>query len=115
MVGQWPAASHMMFAPAHPCASPLRGISPALWSARPPPRGGSLSPRAYWFGFATGFVAGHARNTGATGLTACKPAWPLAYFSGTTIILITIVLKSTWAYRVVSGGLKAGLVWRSFG
>ena len=31
------------------------------------PRGGSLSPRAYWVGFATGFVAVHARNTGATG------------------------------------------------
>jgi hypothetical protein len=32
------------------------------------PRGGSLSPRAYCIvGFATGFVAAHARNTGATG------------------------------------------------
>ena len=39
VVGQWPAASHMVFAPAHPCASPLRGISPARWSARPPPVG----------------------------------------------------------------------------
>ena len=30
--------------PPHPYASQLRGISPARWSARPPPRGGSLSP-----------------------------------------------------------------------
>jgi hypothetical protein len=36
---QWPAASHVVCAPAHPCASPLRGISPARWSARPPPEG----------------------------------------------------------------------------
>ena len=45
------------------------------------PRGGSLSPRATAFGFATVLVAAPARNTGAAGLTACKPAWPLAYFS----------------------------------
>ena len=44
------------------------------------PRGGSLSPRALVVSFATGLVAAPARNTGATGLTACKPAWPLAYF-----------------------------------
>lgn len=25
VVGQWPAASHVVCAPAHPCASPLRG------------------------------------------------------------------------------------------
>ena len=28
VLGQWPAASHVVCAPAHPCASPLRGISP---------------------------------------------------------------------------------------
>ena len=39
VLGQWPAASHVVCAPAHPCASPLRGISPARWSARPPPVG----------------------------------------------------------------------------
>ena len=37
---------------------------------------GSNGPKA------TGLVAGHARNTGATGLTACKPAWPLAFWAG---------------------------------
>jgi hypothetical protein len=39
VVGQWPAASHVVCAPAHPCASPLRGISPARRSARLPPKG----------------------------------------------------------------------------
>jgi hypothetical protein len=47
VVGQWPAASHVVCAPAHPCASPLRGISPARWSARPPPVG-APSARAPW-------------------------------------------------------------------
>ena len=28
VVGQWPAASHVVCAPAHPCTSPLRGLSP---------------------------------------------------------------------------------------
>ena len=42
------------------------------------PRGGSLSPRACFVGFATGFVAGSARDTGATGLTACSPAYQSA-------------------------------------
>ena len=41
----WPTANHVVSAPAHPCASPLRGTSPTRWTARPPPRGGSLSPR----------------------------------------------------------------------
>ena len=35
--GQWPAANHVVSAPAHPCASPLRVISPSRWTARPPP------------------------------------------------------------------------------
>ncbi len=30
VLGQWPAASHVVCAPAHPCASPLRGFGPAL-------------------------------------------------------------------------------------
>ena len=47
VLGQWPAASHIVCAPAHPCASPLRGISPARWSARPPPEG-APSARAPW-------------------------------------------------------------------
>jgi len=36
---RWPAASYVVSAPAHPRASPLRGISPARWTARPPPAG----------------------------------------------------------------------------
>ena len=83
VVGHWPAASHVVCAPAHPCASPLRGISPARWSARPPPVGAPSARAPAWLAFATGFVACHARNTGVTGLTACNPACPLAYFSGT--------------------------------
>lgn len=72
--GQWPAASHLVCAPAHPCASPLRGLSPARWSARPPPVG-APSARAPWLQvFATSLVASNAQNTGATGLAACKPA-----------------------------------------
>jgi hypothetical protein len=67
VVGQWPAASHVVCTPAHPCASPLRGISPARWSARPPPVG-APSARAPWLlVFAIGLVAAHVRNTGATG------------------------------------------------
>ncbi len=67
VLGHWPAASHVVCAPAHPCASPLRGISPARWSARPPPEGAPSARAPLFFGFATGLVAGHARNTGATG------------------------------------------------
>jgi hypothetical protein len=37
--------------PAHPCASPLRGISPAALVCPSAPHGGSLSPRALVFGF----------------------------------------------------------------
>ena len=81
VVGQWPAASHVVCAPAHPCASPLRGISLARWSARPPPVGAPSARAPLLLGLATGLIAGHPRNTGATGLTACMPAWPLAYFS----------------------------------
>ncbi len=79
-LGQWPAASHVVCAPAHPCASPLRGFSPARWSARPPPVGAPSARAPLSLDFATSLVAGHARNTGATGLTACMPAWPLACF-----------------------------------
>ena len=80
VAGQWPAASHVVCAPAHPCASPLRGISPARWSARPPPEGAPSARAHLPLSFAIGLVAAHARNTGATGLTACMPAWPLAYY-----------------------------------
>ena len=49
-------AVYLVFAPAHSRASPLRGISPARWSARPPPpRGSSLSPRALVVGFCYSF------------------------------------------------------------
>jgi len=67
VIGQWPAASHVVCAPAHPCTSPLRGISPARWSARPPPMGAPSARAPLPLGFATSLVAGHARNTGATG------------------------------------------------
>jgi hypothetical protein len=67
VAGQWPAAIHVVCAPAHPCASPLRGISSARLSARPPPVG-APSDRAPWLlVFAICLVAGHARTTGATG------------------------------------------------
>ncbi len=68
VAGQWPAASHVVCAPAHPCASPLRGISPARWSARPPPVGAPSARAPNGLVFATGLVAAHAWNTGATGL-----------------------------------------------
>lgn len=42
--GQWPTANHLVCAPAHPCASPLRGISTARL-AHPPPAGAPSSPR----------------------------------------------------------------------
>ena len=67
VAGQWPAASRVVCAPAHPCASPLRGISPARWSARPPPVGAPSARALLHLGFATSLVAGYARNTGATG------------------------------------------------
>ena len=67
VAGQWPAASHVVCAPAHPCASPLRGLSPARWSSRPPTVGAPSARAPAWLVFATGFVAGYARNTGATG------------------------------------------------
>ena len=41
-VGQWPAAMYLVFAPAHPWASPLRGIGPARVCPSAP-HGGSLS------------------------------------------------------------------------
>ena len=64
---QWPTASHLVCAPAHPCASPLRGISPARWSARLPPKGAPSARAPMLLGFATSLVAGHERHTGATG------------------------------------------------
>lgn len=80
--GQWPTASHLVCAPAHPQGlARFAGIGPAR-SARPPPEGAPSARAPLSLGFATRFVARHARNTGTTGLTACKPAWPLAYFSG---------------------------------
>ena len=71
----WPVACGQLscVCPAHPVASPLRGFGPALVCPSAP-RGGSLSPRATAFGFATVLVAAPARNTRAAGLTAFKPA-----------------------------------------
>lgn len=66
--GRWPAASHLVCAPAHPCASPLRGISPARWSARPPPKGAPSARAPNRLVFATCLVVANAWNTGATGL-----------------------------------------------
>lgn len=82
VVGQWPAASHVVCAPAHPQGlARFAGVGPAR-SARPPPKGAPSARAPPSLGFATNLVAGYARKTGAAGLTACKPAWPLAYFSG---------------------------------
>lgn len=103
VAGQWPAASHVVCAPAHPCASPLRGISPARWPARPPPVGApSVSAPSGWL--ATSLVACHARNTGATGLAACKPAWPLAYFSRAIVFALAIYLIAACARSTGAGG-----------
>jgi hypothetical protein len=44
-VGQWPAASHMVCAPAHPWASPLRGFAPALYSPSAPAGAPSVSAK----------------------------------------------------------------------
>lgn len=46
----WSAAKHLVFAPAHPWVLLASQASPAR-SARPPPQGGSLSPRAFAFWF----------------------------------------------------------------
>jgi hypothetical protein len=74
VVGQWPAASHVVCAPAHPCASPLRGISPARWSARPPPVGAPSARAPCLLGFATSLVAATHGIRGLQAETACKPA-----------------------------------------
>ena len=66
VLGQWPAASHVVCAPAHPCASPLLGISPARWSARPPPVGAPSARAPLSLVFATSLVAAHAMNTVAS-------------------------------------------------
>ena len=105
VAGQWPAASHVVCAPAHPCASPLRGISPARWSARPPPVGAPSARAPLLLGFATGLIADPARNTGATGLTACKPAWPLAYFSGAMAAVSAMHLIAACARSMRARGL----------
>jgi hypothetical protein len=105
VLGQWPAASHLVCAPAHPCASPLRGISPARWSARPPPVGAPSARAPAWLLVATGFVACHAWNTGATGLTACKPAWPLAYLSRAMVVALAIYLIAVCARSTRASGL----------
>jgi hypothetical protein len=69
------------------------------------PHGGSLSPRAAWVGFATCFVACRAGNTGASGLTACKPAWPLAYFSGAIGVAFAIYFIAACARSTRASGL----------
>ena len=104
-VGQWPAASHVVCAPAHPCASPLRGISPARWSARPPPMGAPSARAHVSLSFAINLVAGSAWNTGATGLTACKPAWPLAYLSSAMVVAIAIYFIAACARSTRASGL----------
>ena len=78
--GQWPAASHWCVPP--PTLMLRRCAASALRAGLPvrPPRG-LPHPARLSLNFATRFVARSARHTGATGLTACKPAWPLAYFS----------------------------------
>lgn len=106
VLGQWPAASHGVCAPAHPCASPLRGISPARWSARPPPVGAPSARAPSLLVFATSLVASPARNAGATGLTACKPAWPLAYFSCVNVVTHAIYFIAACARSMRARGIK---------
>ncbi len=72
-------------------------LSPARWSARPPPEGAPSARAPAWLVFATGFVASNAWNTGATGLTACKPAWPLAYLSRAMVVAVAIYLIASCA------------------
>jgi hypothetical protein len=73
-VNQWPAASHVVCAP--PTLVLRRCAASALRTGLPIRPPGGSSARAPWLlGFATSLVAGHARNTWATGLTACQPAW----------------------------------------
>ncbi len=64
----WPVACGQLscVCPAHPVASPLSGFGPALVCPSAPK--GLPQPSAYWVSFATGLVAAHASNTGATGL-----------------------------------------------
>ena len=71
VLGQWPAASHVVCAPAHPCASPLRGISPARCPSAP--RGGSLSPRALVVCFCYKF-----RSWSRTGYGGYRPKRPVS-------------------------------------
>ena len=76
-----------------PCL--LRGIGAR--SARPPPKGAPSARARLHFGFATSLEACNAINTGATCLTACKPAWPLAYFSSVNLVAHTIYLIAACA------------------
>ena len=60
--------------PAHPVASPLRGIGLAL-GARPPPRG-SLSPAQLCSLYRNRLCSWQHMQSGQAGLSARKPAWP---------------------------------------
>lgn len=61
------SAGHHVLAPAHPCASPLRGISTAR-VAHPPPKGAPSSPRCASRLFATQNIARNPIRTWARGL-----------------------------------------------
>ena len=103
--GQWPTASHLVCAPAHPQGlARFAGIGPAR-SARPPPEGAPSARAPTGLIFATGFVAFHARNTGLTGLAACKPAWPPAYSSGANVIAYAIYFIAACARSTRASGL----------
>lgn len=69
-----------------------------------PPRG-LPQPARLGCWFATSLVADYARNTGLTGLTACKPAWPLAYFSGAMVVVIAMYLIAACARSTGASGL----------
>ena len=76
--GFWSAASPCIWCLPPPtpelacfAASPAR-------SARPPPKGAPSVRALAWLAFAASFVASYAWDTGATGLTACSPAYQSA-------------------------------------
>ena len=103
----------------------VSGLRPVMWCVPPPtlvlrrcaasalraglpvrpPVGAPSAHAPSYLGFATGLEAGHARNTGATGLTACKPAWPLAYFLGVNVSANAIYFIAACARSMRASGL----------
>ena len=65
-------AVYLVFAPAHPWGLLASQLRPRGLPVRPPR--GLPQPARFVIGFPTNLEASQARYTGATGLTACKPA-----------------------------------------